>query len=513
MKKNFKQAIVFLMVGSVAVTASACGTSDSNTDSNSTTGTSQTPAEGPKPTLKALSSWMKDDYNTYPVAKMLEEKTGYKVQYDMLPQENVQEKLSLLVASAEPYDAITIPGTSAYKALYSDYAKRGALVDLGPLIDKYGPNIKASISEESLNAAKVDGKLYAIPVKTLNNVASSLVIRQDWLDKLGLKMPATTDELVAVLKAFKEKDPGGNGALNIPLSMAGSNAMEVNLSGAFGLTNSWNEVDGKLLPRALDPSYKDYVTFMNDLFKQGLLDKEFAINQAATVNEKFTSGRVGVIAVNWASVPTLTDALVKNHPNAQMVYMPTLKGPNGKFGLSEPTGFDRITFIPKASKNTEDAIKWINAKLDKDTFRNTAIGEENKHYTFKDGAYTPILPIFNDERNNANNFMTGSDEKNYPAYWQARVRKDNRLFAGWEYLNVTEPANIRVKDPLGLSPYLPEFSKNNASLSTMVNDQTVKFISNGEPLTGLDAFIAKFKAAGGDASVKEVNDWYTNKKK
>jgi putative aldouronate transport system substrate-binding protein len=47
----------------------------------------------------------------------------------------------------------------------------------------------------------------------------------------------------------------------------------------------------------------------------------------------------------------------------------------------------------------------------------------------------------------------------------------------------------------------------------MVNDQTVKFISNGEALTGLDAFIAKFKAAGGDASVKEVNDWYTNKKK
>ena len=508
LKKNFKRAMVLLMVGSFTVTA-ACS-SGSDPDSNSTS-TAPGSAGGSKPTLKTLSSWMKDDYNTYPVSTMLEARTGYKVQYDMLPQENVQEKLNLLIASAEPYDVITIPGTSNYKALYSDYAKRGALVDLGPLIDKYGPNIKASISEETLEAAKVNGKLYAIPVKTLNNVASSLMIRQDWLDKLGMKMPTTTDELVAVLKAFKEKDPGG--AQNIPLSISGTAAIEVNLAGAFGLANSWNEVDGKLLPRALDPGYKDYLAFMNSLFKQGLLDKEFAINQAATVNEKFTSGRVGVIAVNWASVPTLADALAKNHPNAKMVYMPTLKGPKGKFGLSEPTGFDRITFIPKASKHPEDAIKWINAKLEKDTFRMLAIGEENKHYTFKDGAYTPILPIFNDERNNANNYMTGSDEKNYPLYWQARVRKDNRLFAAWEYLNVKEPANIRVKDPLGLSPYLAEYSKNNASLSTMANDQTVKFISEGEPLTGLEAFIAKFKAAGGDASVKEVNDWYTAKKK
>ncbi|PYI56674.1 ABC transporter substrate-binding protein [Paenibacillus flagellatus] len=503
--------MALLMAGSLAITA-ACGTSGSNSDTDSSS-TTPTTADKPKPTLRNLSVWMQDDYNHYPVAKMLEEKTGYKVQYDMLPQENVTEKLNLLIASAEPYDVVTTLGTSSYKALYSDYAKRGALVDLGPLIDKYGPHIKASLSQETLDAAKVDGKLYGIPVKTLANVSSSLMIRKDWLDKLGLKMPTTTDELVAVLKAFKEKDPGGNGAKNIPFAISGTASIVENLAGAFGIPNTWNEVDGKLLPRAMDPAYKDYVTFMNNLFNEGLLDKEFPINQAATVNEKFTSGRVGVIAVGWAGVPMLTDALIKNNPNAQMVYMPTLKGPKGKFGLSEPTGFDRITFIPKASKNPEDAIKWINAKLDKDTFRNTAIGEENKHYTFKDGAYTPILPIFNDERNQAVNFLTGSDEKNYPTYWQARVRKDSRLFAAWEYLNVKEPASIRVKDPLGMSPYLQEYSKHNASLSTMVNDQTVKYISGGEPISSLDAFIAKFKAAGGEASVKEVNDWYTATKK
>ncbi|WP_409341512.1 extracellular solute-binding protein [Paenibacillus sp. MBLB4367] len=506
MKKIFKQALILPVVGAMAVSLAACGGSDAQSNSSS-------PSTKPKPELRTLQAWMKDDYNTYPVGKMLEERTGYKVQYDMLPQENVQEKLNLLIASSEPYDTITTPGVSAYRALYSDYAKRGALVDLGPLIDKYGPNIKAAISQESFDAAKIDGKIYAIPVKTLNNVAGSLMIRQDWLDKLGLKMPATTDELVTVLKAFKEKDPGGNGNQNIPFSISGSGSIELNLAGAFGLSNTWNEVNGKLVPIAYDPGYKEYLVFMNELFKQGLLDKEFAVNKGANVNEKFTSGKVGVIAVNWSSVPAFADALVKNKPDAKMVYMPALKGPQGKFGLQEPAGFDRLTYIPKASKHPEEAIKWINAKLDKDTFRLTAIGEENKHYTYKDGAYTPILPIFNDERNSAHLYLTGSDEKNYPIYWQARVRKDARLFDAYAFLNIKEPAQTRIPDTIGRSPYLEEYAKNNDSLNAMLNDQTVKYIAGAEPISNLDAFLTKYKAAGGDASYKEVNDWYAATKK
>lgn len=444
---------------------------------------------------------------------MLEAKTGYTVNYDMLPADKPEDKLNLQIASGEAYDAITIIGNSDMKALYSDYAKRGALVDLGPLIDKYGPNIKSSLSPETLEAAKVNGKIYAIPTKSLEFSASDLMIRQDWLEKLGLKVPTTTDELVAVLKAFKEKDPGGNGATNIPFTIVGSNPFIVNLSGAFGFANGWNDVGGKLQPWVMDPAYKDYVAFVNDLYKQGLLDKEFAVNKDATVKEKFSSGKAGVIPLNWADVPTVSDALKKNQPDAKWVYIPALKGPTGKMGISATAGWDRITFIPKASKHPEDAIKWMNAKLDKDTFKLMAIGEEGKHYTYKDGAYAPILPIFTDERNQASNFLMGVDEKNYPTYWQARVRKDMRLFEAWEFLNVKQPANTRVIDPLGTSPYLEQYSKNNASLNTLAYDQTVKFIVGADPLTGIDAFVAKFKSSGGDASTAEVNEWYTKKGK
>ena len=38
-----------------------------------------------------------------------------------------------------------------------------------------------------------------------------LLIRTDWLKKLNLSMPTTTEELMAVAKAFAEQDPDGNG--------------------------------------------------------------------------------------------------------------------------------------------------------------------------------------------------------------------------------------------------------------------------------------------------------------
>jgi putative aldouronate transport system substrate-binding protein len=501
---------------SLLVACSSNGGGTANSSAPATSAASAAPtAAAAKPELKSLQIWQKEDYNTYPVAKFLEQATGYKVQYDMLPQDKPQDKLNILIGSSEPYDAITTLGSTDFKALYADYAKKGALIDLGPLIDKYGPNIKAAIDPEALEAAKVDGKLYAIPTKSLNTVATSLFIRKDWLDKVNMKSPTTLDELVAVLKAFKEKDPGGNGDKNIPLTFKfdAPSPFIANIVGAFGMPNFWNDVNGVMTPRILDPAYKEYVSFTADLFKQGLIDKEFAANKDATAKEKFTSGKAGMIMMNWSDVPAITDALTKNIPTAKAVFISALKGKGGKAGLSSAKGFDRITFIPKASKHPEDAIKWMNAKLEKETFKTMAIGEENKHYTFKDGAYTPIQPIFTDERNQANNFLTGTDDKNYPTYWQARVRKDMRLFDAWSFMNTIEPESTRVADRLGYAPYMPIFSKSFQQQNTMVGDYTTKLIYGTEQLSNLDAFIAKFKSSGGDASFKEVNDWYATAKK
>lgn len=494
-----------------------CGKNETNQNTSGATAapTTTQAKEEPKPTLRVLNLGMNGDYNTYPVGKIAEERTGYHVEYEVLPT-NIEDKLNILIASGEPYDLITIGGN---KALYSDYAKRGALVDLSGLIDKYGPNVKSSVSQESFDSIKVDGKIYAIPNRAAPATSISLYIRQDWLDKLNMKLPSTVDEFTAVLKAFKEKDPGGNGPdKNIPFTMLPNIPVSgvpgiPNLAGAFGMVTGWDDINGKLVPQPLNPGFKDYLNYTADLYKQGLLEKEFLINKDATLKEKFTSGRAGVIPLAYWDVPVVMDALTKSFPNAKASYIPTLKGKDGKGGLPVSMGFDRISFIPRTAKHPEDSMKWINAKLDKDTFKLLAIGEEGKHYTQKDSTYSPILPTFFDERNLSNNYLTGVDEKLYPTYWQCRVKKDQRQYEAFAFMNTVQPPETRRTAVLGLAPYLPEQAKNNATLNTMINDYMLNVIAGGESISGLDAFVQKWQAAGGDKVNKEVNDWYATTKK
>ncbi|EJW19751.1 ABC transporter, solute-binding protein [Paenibacillus alvei DSM 29] len=151
--------------------------------------------------LRQLMQFDRFEPNGDPVALYLKEKTGYTVKYEMLPAENADEKLNLLMANKESYDVMKLASAQYYQLVSS-----GALEPLDDLIEKYGINMKQVISKESWDGARYDGKIYAIPETGGGGTSSNaLVVRQDWLDELGLKMPTNLDELVTVLRAFKEK--------------------------------------------------------------------------------------------------------------------------------------------------------------------------------------------------------------------------------------------------------------------------------------------------------------------
>lgn len=73
-----------------------------------------------------------------------------------------------------------------------------------------------------------DGKMMAVPSVTAEDF-SMLWIRQDWLDRLGLKPPKTVDDLEAIAKAFVENDPDGN-----------SKRDTIGLASSTGLYNDFN---------------------------------------------------------------------------------------------------------------------------------------------------------------------------------------------------------------------------------------------------------------------------------
>jgi ABC-type sugar transport system, periplasmic component len=462
-----------------------------------------TTTSGEKPTLRFLNQDNGTDFdpNNYPTQKMLEQKTGYKVQYEALPAENADDKLNLLMSNKEAYDILKLT-----PAQFTKLAQEGALEPLDDLLKKYGQTVTKVTAAETFVGGKVDGKTYGIPEKNAKDtIGTALTIRQGLLDELGLKVPTTTDEFYTFLKAIKDKKN------IVPFSMYNTQAIVTEIAGAFGISTQWEDVNGKLQFRGEDAGMKDYLAYMNKLYKDGLIDQEMPANTAAKVQEKFTSGKAAVIEYAWWSATSLIPAMQKTFPNEKLVLIPPLKGPDGKSSNIVSRGVSYYIAIPKVAKHKEDAMKWINAKLQPDTFKSLAIGDENVDYTVKNGEYYPILPAFMNDRGHADWYLTGTDQEAYAKLWLVRVRKDTNL--EWAFNEIQKQMTVGKADPTSFAPPLPNSSKNGQKLGKLETDSLIKFIAGADKIDNYSKYLDQWKSQGGTDVEKEINDWYAKNKK
>ncbi|MFD0960436.1 extracellular solute-binding protein [Paenibacillus chungangensis] len=520
-----KKLISLMMIMVLVVVTAACSGSDSGKETNkgsdkpqatnsggSNSGDKEKTDEGAKnvldgdkPTLRQLQPFNHFDPNNDYVAKFLEEKTGYKVKYDMLPEEMFNEKLNLLMANKEPYDFMKLGKDQFYNLV-----EAGALEPLDELLEQYGDNLKAGINEETWKAATVDGKIYGVPEGgTGLSASTNLVIRKDWLDELGLEIPTNRDELYNVLKTIKEKKNV------IPLS--GYKSIFPEIATTFDIPTlssnafAWGELNGELIQQAQHPKMKDYLAFMNKLYDEGLIDSEWPINTGSKVIEKFTSGKAAIMSVAWWSSPSIVSALAKNFPDAKLETLPYLTGDSGKPSVGAGAGISYYIAIPKWAKNKEHAMNLINMKLEENLFKELVIGEEGVHHKVEDGKYYPILPKFNDDLNNASHFLTGTDQRVYEDYWQARVRKDPVLQGYYEQFQQQAEGNF-VVDPMSKAKPIESVSKYTQSLMQFSEDTYMKYIGGSDSLDTFDSYLAQWEANGGKEMVEDAREWYNSQK-
>ena len=483
-------------------------------------GTKETDTADSKPTLKVMMNNIKVDPNTYPVSEMLEEKTGYHVEYYLLSSDNVAEKLNLILSSQDDYDGIQIMGT--YKDKYVDYANQGALLELDELIDEYGPNIKEAISDETWEVSRVNGKIYGIVTASSKDkdengndkpdpMTSMMLVRTDMMKKAGIeKLPETIDEFTEMLRAMKKLYSGN--MVQSPLTTLSTLELP-GIEGAFGIECEWIENgDGTLSNRVETEGYKEYLLYLKSLYDEGLLDSELPTNKTNNVQEKFTSGKSFVMPMAYYDAATIMDSLDQNCPGYTIEYMLPLTGENNQRGYAYGSGrLEKVFVIPRASKHPEDVIKWINAKLEKETFKEMVLGVEGTNYEVKDGAYYPILPAFDNDRGLANDFLTGSREAEYRDYWLCRVRKDDRIYQKFLETGTAEVLSAAHKNPDADAPTM-EASKYTVTLETIVNDYALGVITGADSIDNYDAFLTKWRTNGGKELVSEMNEWYSQNK-
>jgi putative aldouronate transport system substrate-binding protein len=219
-----------------------------------------------------------------------------------------------------------------------------------------------------------DGEIYSLPEVggdyALNVIPNAMFINQAWLAKLGLQTPTTTEEFYNVLKAFKTRDPNGNGkADEIPWSfqLKDWGAYDwTSFFGAFGYPVSSKDrtmIDkGKVIFSGSQQSFKDGVAYLARLYKEGLIDPEI-----------FTQNQNGLIA-KWNSDPStvgVTHMYTKGSQGSKLTTywndytaLPPMKGPTGDQNWMYDNSFigglyDRdMMEITNKAENPEILLRW-----------------------------------------------------------------------------------------------------------------------------------------------------------
>lgn len=325
-----------------------------------------------KVTLKMISqsaALAPKDPNDKLIFQRLEEDTNVHIDWTNY-NSDFTEKRNLDIASGDLPDAIFNAGASDYDLL--NWSDSGVIVPVEELIEKYMPNLSKILDEnpqyrQLLTAP--DGHIYSFPwieelgtdkdsIHTVNDMAW---INTEWLEKLGLEMPTTTDELVKVLEAFKTQDPNGNGeADEIPFSFIndGGNEDLKFLFSAFGEGDNDDHLivnnDGKVQFTANTDGYKAAIKFFNQLQQKGLIDSEAFEQDWNTYVAKGKEQKYGVY-FTWDKMNITGD-------NDQYDVLPVLAGPSGQKHVTRTNGigFSRDRFvITSANKNLELTAKWV----------------------------------------------------------------------------------------------------------------------------------------------------------
>lgn len=266
-----------------------------------------------------------EDFNTNRFSKYMEEKTGIKVNFIMVPEQARFEKLSLTLASGDYPDAFL--GFNITNDLEATY---GAQEHLFMPLNKYYsrewmPNLMEALDEYPGGVGfmtNIDGNIYSLPRLEgcfhCTNMAK-MFIYQPFLDKLGLAVPTTTDEFYEVLKAIKTQDPNGNGkADEIPLAgsiIGWADEVERFLLNAFiycDLTTDINQNasdnvgymlnNGKVDTSVNKDAYREGLKYVNKLYKEGLIYNGSFTQDSSQLTQLIESSSepvVGFVTGGW----------------------------------------------------------------------------------------------------------------------------------------------------------------------------------------------------------------------
>lgn len=296
-----------------------------------------TAAAGEAETIRGWASYSFNDqtgitgYEQQLAWQQIAERLGITVEWTTVSGTDRNTQFSLVMASGNLPDFFV----DINPLFFEEFGRKGALIALNEVIEGM-PNLQALLAQdpEALpSITSADGNIFFLPrlLEPATRYWPGLFIREDYLQQVGLGVPATTEEYKAALIAVKA------GVEKCTMPLTGDQQTLKTLVWPFGVgsrgmgTGDTDDAfieNGAVAYGPTDVRYREALAYLNNLYAEGLIEPEWNSGHQARTN--IITGASASTAGSFSGVlSTYNGLLVADGQGEVLTYIKPLAGPAG----------------------------------------------------------------------------------------------------------------------------------------------------------------------------------------
>lgn len=383
-------SLVLIGVFTMAILLTGCGSQSAGNTATSATSAAATTTAAVETTAKALDpvelTWYMPGTtaNTADmpgvmekVNTILKDKINAKLNFNQIEYADYDTKIQVIIAASEAYDLCY---TASWLNLYGPNVAKGAFLAIDDLLNKYGTSMLSTIPAKYWDAAKVNGKIYAMLNYQFFATKSALWVKKDLADKYQFDYKNATK--LQDFEPFLANVMKGEKGINPILINAGSIGYNDPSNGAlyyqalpdnFIFYVNGSDTSLKVVNLFDTQAFKDKYSIVRDWYLKGYLPKDVAIKeQNASLDEK--AGKYAVWCGGNAKPGADVDMTTAFGYNVACI-------PMNKTYVDASGILATMTAVSKNSKNPDRAVMFYDMLYsDKELYNTLVFGLEDKNY-------------------------------------------------------------------------------------------------------------------------------------
>lgn len=469
-----------------------------------------------------LSDYMEGMQDNLSYATM-EEISGVHMEFTNVSKDSAATAVSLLVASGD-YPNIW-NGFAGYYGQGIDTAIDAEIIyDLAQYKDLM-PNYFSIVdgneqyAKETYTDDGAMGLAYCLNSKQV--IESGLVMRQDWLEELGMEAPVTYEDFEDVLKAMHDAYGG-----TLWLSYLGDDITK-SFSAGFGITafnlgseTYFQQVDGQVQFCPLEEGYLEYVTLMNQWYQDGLLYPDFVSGTSTTTCDPslMANGTISMVSCPAGFIEQFY--AVAGDENFELVASARPVKQEGDVihqgsavAMTSTNGFSIATSISDDDPNFEILLKWLDYWYTQEGSDLANYGVEGVSYNQNEDGTVEFTELMT---NNPDGLAFNLCMNRYVLFVGSFVNDNTRTAVNY---NDKQAESVEIwTESAGDGAYVypmaismtaeesEEFSSAYSDIATYVESQTLGFITGSVPLSEYDGFCDTIESMG----IDDLTEIYQN---